>query len=107
MDTSVHERMLVTSSHERLHECNYNPFQYLRSDADVDAMIDRMMLNTQKHARTECITGNLDCTMLKKNLLKAFIFYILDHAPEEKKKPATLMDVALRKNTKPAESGNV
>lgn len=76
-------------------ECNYNPFQYLRSDADVDAMIDCMMLNTQKYARTECITGNLDCTMLEKNLLKAFIFYILDHAPEEKKNPATLMAMLL------------
>lgn len=74
-----------------IEEYNYNPFRYLRSDADIDAMIDCMMLNTQKYASTERVVDDSDETILEKSLLKAFICYILDHIPKERKDPATLI----------------
>ena len=74
-----------------IEEYNYNPFRYLRSDADIDAMIDCMMLNTQKYASTERVVDDSDETLLEKSLLKAFICYILDHIPKERKDPATLI----------------
>lgn len=74
-----------------IEECNYNPFRYLQNDADIDAMIDCIILNTQKHASTERVVDGPDEAMLEKSLLKAFICYILDHTPEEQKDPATLI----------------
>ena len=66
-----------------IEEYNYNPFRYLRSDADIDAMIDCMMLNTRKYASTERVVDGSDETILEKSLLKAFICYILDIAGKD------------------------
>lgn len=74
-----------------IEECNYNPFCYLQSNADIDTMISCMTLNTQKFASTEHVTDGLDEATLEKSLLKAFICYILDHTPEEQQDPATLI----------------